>query len=186
MAWEHVERCGGRLEPLNKDQLTPAQRELRLATHQTLVKVTADIGRRRTFNTAVAAVMELLNAVGKFEDTSPQGLAVVQEAYELITTMLSPIVPHICHKLWHELGHTDTIIDRRWPEPDAAALVQDSLEIVLQVNGKLRGRITVPADATEDAVRTAALADANVRKWTEGKTIRKVIVVAGKLVNVVV
>ena len=100
--------------------------------------------------------------------------------------MLAPIIPHATHALWRELGHQDALIDRAWPEPDPAALVQDSLEIVVQINGKLRGRVTVPANASEDAVRETALADPQVHKWVEGKAIRKVIVVKGKLVNVVV
>jgi leucyl-tRNA synthetase len=159
---------------------------MRHAVHATLVKVTDDLGRRRVFNTAIAAVMELMNSLAKFDDTSPQGRAVVQEALELIVQMLAPIVPHVCHVLWRELGHTDALIDRRWPAPDPAALVQDNIEIVVQVNGKLRGRVTVPTNAVEEQVRQAALADPNVHKWIEGKPIRKVIVVPGKLVNVVV
>ena len=99
--------------------------------------------------------------------------------------ILSPIVPHICHALWQELGHPGAVIDVSWPEPDASALAQDSVEIVLQVNGKLRGRIVVPAAASEADIREAALADAAVLRWVEGKLIRKVIVVPGKLVNVV-
>jgi len=100
--------------------------------------------------------------------------------------MLSPIVPHVCHALWRALGHAGPVVDEPWPQPDPAALVQDSVEIVLQVNGKLRGRVTVPAGAEEAQVRAAALADPGVQKWIEGKEVRKVIVVPGKLVNVVV
>jgi leucyl-tRNA synthetase len=166
--------------------LSDAQRAMRRAVHATLVKVTDDIGRRRIFNTAIAAVMELMNTLAKFDDKSEQGRAIVQEALELIVQMLSPIVPHATHALWHELGHQDALIDRPWPRSDAAALVQDSLEIVVQINGKLRGRVTVPASASEDSIRETALADPNVQKWVEGKAIRKVIVVKGKLVNVVI
>jgi leucyl-tRNA synthetase len=166
--------------------LTEQQRALRHAAHATLAKVTDDIGRRRVFNTAIAAVMELMNTLAKFEDKSEQGRAIVQETLELIVQMLAPIIPHATHALWRELGHPDALIDRAWPEPDPAALVQDSLEIVVQINGKLRGRVTVPANASEDAVRETALADPQVHKWVEGKAIRKVIVVKGKLVNVVV
>jgi leucyl-tRNA synthetase len=167
------------------DALTGEQRDLRRQVHQTLVKVTDDIGRRRVFNTAVAAVMELMNALDRFSDVTDPGRGLRQEALEKIVLMLSPIVPHICHALWQELGHQGAIIDVRWPEPDAAALEQDSVEIVLQVNGKLRGRIVVPAGASETDVKEAALADAAVLRWVEGKPIRKVIVVPGKLVNVV-
>jgi leucyl-tRNA synthetase len=99
--------------------------------------------------------------------------------------MLSPIVPHTSHVLWQSLGHTDALIDRAWPKADPAALVKDVLEVVIQVNGKLRGRVSVAADSSEEAIREAALADPNVQKWVEGKPIRKVIVVKGKLVNVV-
>jgi leucyl-tRNA synthetase len=166
--------------------LTSPQRDLRRLTHQTLAKVTDDYARRRVFNTAIAAVMELMNAVGKFEDSSEVGRAVVQEALEMAVIMLSPIVPHACHALWHELGHTEAIIDVSWPKPDSEALLQDAIELVVQVNGKLRGRVTVPTGATEEQVKAAALADDNVAKWIEGKPLRKVIVVPGKLVNVVV
>jgi leucyl-tRNA synthetase len=166
--------------------LTPTQRDLRRITHQTLTKVTDDYGRRKVFNTAIAAVMELLNAVGKFEDRSDAGRAVVQEALEIAVILLSPIVPHICHALWHELGHTEAVIDVTWPQPDAQALTQDAVEIVVQVNGKVRGRVTVSTSATEEQVKAAALADVNVQKWVEGKPVRKVIVVPGKLVNIVV
>ncbi|MEQ1579641.1 MAG: leucine--tRNA ligase [Steroidobacteraceae bacterium] len=165
--------------------LTSEQRDVRRQVHQTLVKVTDDIGRRRVFNTAVAAVMELMNSLDKFTDSTDTGRALRQEALEKVVLLLSPIVPHICHALWQELGHEGAIIDVRWPEPDTAALAQDSVEIVLQVNGKLRGRIVVPAGASESDVREAALADAAVLRWVEGKPIRKVIVVPGKLVNVV-
>ncbi len=172
---------------LSSADLTDAQRALRRAAHATLAKVTDDIGRRRVFNTAIAAVMELMNTLSKFEDDSAAGRAIVQETLELIVQMLSPIVPHASQALWEALGHAgDPLIDRPWPKPDPAALVQDTIEIVVQVNGKLRGRVNVPAEATDDIVREAALQDANVQKWTEGKQIRKVIVVKGKLVNVVV
>ena len=166
--------------------LSEAQRGLRRAAHATLAKVTDDLGRRRVFNTAIAAVMELMNALAKFEDDTSEGRAVVREALELIVQMLSPITPHVCHALWRELGHEDALIDRAWPKPDPEALVQDTIEIVVQVNGKLRGRVSVRANASDDAVRTAALADEHVQKWVEGKPVRKVIVVKGKLVNVVV
>jgi leucyl-tRNA synthetase len=166
--------------------LTDSQRDLRHATHATLVKVTDDLGRRRVFNTAIAAVMELMNTLSRFTDTSAQGRAIVQETLELIVQMLAPIIPHATHALWKELGHDDLLLSRAWPQPDAAALVQDSIEIVVQVNGKLRGRITVPTGAAEALVREAALSDEQVQKWIEGKPLRKVIVVPGKLVNIVV
>jgi leucyl-tRNA synthetase len=130
--------------------------------------------------------MELLNSLAKFEDSSAQGRAVAHEALEIAVLCLSPIVPHATHALWHALGHTRAIIDERWPRADAEALKQSMLEIVVQVNGKLRGRISVPPSADEAQVRAAALADVNVQKFVAAMTVRKVIVVPGKLVNVVV
>jgi leucyl-tRNA synthetase len=172
-----------RLEPAS---LAPAQREMRRQVHETLLKITNDIGRRRTFNTAIAAVMELLNALARFDDRSAQGRAVMHEALEIVVLGLSPIVPHACHALWFELGHERAVIDERWPEPDASALVKDQVEVVVQVNGKLRGRVMVPATAGEAEVREAALADEGVQRFTDGKAIRKFIYVPGKLANVVV
>jgi leucyl-tRNA synthetase len=166
--------------------LDDAQRGLRRQAHETLVKVTTDIGRRRTFNTAIAAVMELMNAVARFDDRSPQGRAVVQEALEIVVLVLSPVVPHACHALWRELGHAGAVVDEHWPQPDAGALERAAVEVVVQVNGKLRGRVTVPVDADEAAVREAALADANVQRFMEGKPVRKFVYVPGKLANVVV
>jgi leucyl-tRNA synthetase len=196
MVYEHVE--GARVGEDSSDAslarssspeprvLSDAQRDLRRAAHATLVKVTDDIGRRRIFNTAIAAVMELMNTLAKFTDTSPQGRAIVRETLELIVQMLSPIVPHATHALWVALGHQDSLMDRPWPQPDPAALVQDSVQIVVQVNGKLRSHVTVAASADDEQIRAAALADAATQRWMEGKPPKKVIVVKGKLVNVVV
>jgi len=181
--YEHV--AAGPVDAGLPTSLSGEQGTLRRQVHQTLGKVTDDIGRRRVFNTAVAAVMELLNSLDRFADTTPAGRQLRQEALEKVVLMLSPIVPHICHALWQSLGHSGAVIDVRWPEPDPAALAQDTVEIVLQVNGKLRGRIVVPAGASETDVKEAALADAAVQRWVEGKPVRKVIVVPGKLVNVV-
>ena len=166
--------------------LTEAQRALRRHAHQTLAKVTDDIGRRRTFNTAIASVMELLNAVGRHAAATAGGRDVVQEALEIAVLSLSPIIPHVTHALWRELGHGTALIDEPWPAVDPAALEQSTLELVVQVNGKLRAHIKVAADADEASIRAAALADPNVRKYTGGAAIRKVIVVPGKLVSVVV
>ena len=165
--------------------LTGAQREMRHLTHQMLAKVTDDIGRRRTFNTAIAAVMELMNGLARFEDDSEGGRAVRQEALQIVVLTLAPIVPHACHVLWQALGQPGAVIDARWPEPDPVALTQDVLEIVVQVNGKLRGRIQVPATADEAAITQAALSDANVQRFVMDKPVRRVIV-KGRLVNVVV
>ena len=166
--------------------LDAPQKALRRVAHQTLVKVTDDIGRRRTFNTAVAAVMELLNAISRFEDRSATGRAVVQEALEIAVIALSPMVPHITHALWKELGHDAALVDLRWPSADAQALVQEEITLVVQVNGKLRSQISVAVDADETAVRAIALADETVRRFIGEATPKKVIVVPRKLVNVVV
>ncbi|HXQ30531.1 MAG TPA: leucine--tRNA ligase [Steroidobacteraceae bacterium] len=180
----HVTR--GRPVPLDPPALGAPARALRRLAHQTLAKVTDDIGRRRTFNTAIAAVMELLNAVHGFEDQDPQARAVVQEALEFAVLALSPVIPHITHALWRELGHERAVTEEPWPRPDPAALVQDAIELVVQVNGKLRGRVTVPAAAVDSEIRAAALADPTVRKFVGEQPVRKVVVVPGKLVNVVV
>jgi leucyl-tRNA synthetase len=172
--------------PLETASLSAAARELRHSTHTALAKATDDIGRRRSFNTAIAAVMELTNEIGRFEDLSPAGRAVRQEALEVAVLALSPITPHVCHTLWQALGHEGAIVNERWPAPDAAALVKDTIEIVVQVNGKLRGRVQVAADADEAIVRQAALQDESVIKFVGDKPVRKVIVVPGKLVNIVV
>jgi leucyl-tRNA synthetase len=130
--------------------------------------------------------MELLNAVNKLDHGSPQSRAVEREALDAVVLVLSPIVPHICHALWTTLGHDTAPVDERWPAFDESALEQDMIEIVVQVNGKLRGRIPVPADADQDTIAAQALADPNVLRFTEGKEIRKTIVVPGRLVNIVV
>jgi leucyl-tRNA synthetase len=151
-----------------------------------LAKVEDDIGRRRVFNTAVASVMELLNAVGRHTAQQPAARAVRQEALEIAVLCLSPIVPHVCHVLWQSLGQTEPLWRSRWRKADPGALLQDLVEVVVQVNGKLRGRISVPPGAADDQLRAAALAEETVRKHLEGREPRKIIVVRGKLVNVVV
>jgi leucyl-tRNA synthetase len=166
--------------------LNDAQRVVRRQAYQTLAKVTDDIGRRRTFNTAIAAVMELLNNLAKFTPLSEQDGEVMHEALEIAVLSLSPIIPHVTHALWAALGHATALIDEPWPAVDASALASATVEIVVQVNGKLRGHVSVPIDADEATVREAALADANVQKFVGGAPIRKVIVVRGKLVNIVV
>jgi leucyl-tRNA synthetase len=167
--------------------LDSAQRDMRRLVHATLAKVTTDIGRRRTFNTAIAAIMELMNALAKFDDRSTQGRAIVQEALDTVVLMLQPVVPHASHVLWHALGHQDAAVDQPWPRVDEAALVRESIEVVVQVNGKLRGRVTVPADADEEFVRAAALADEHVQKFVADKPVRKFIFrPQNKLANVVV
>ncbi len=143
------------------------------------------MARRHTFNTAVAANMELLNDIARFTDETAQGRAVRQEALEKVVLMLAPITPHICHALWQALGHADAVIDTRWPSVDDSALVQNTLELIVQVNGKVRGKIQVSASTGEADIKATALANENVQKFLEGLTVQKVIVVKGRLVNIV-
>ena len=186
--WSAVQNysAAGSKPALDIAALDDGQRDLRRKTHQTIAKVSDDIGRRYTFNTAIAATMELLNAVNRFEDSSEQGRAVVGEALEAVVLLLSPMVPHICHALWYVLGHETALVDVRWPAFDESALQQDMLEIVVQVNGKLRGRIKVATDTAKEEIAALALADENVQRFIAGKDVRKTIVVPGRLVNVVV
>jgi len=183
---EHAKRDSKVTTSLCDAQLSDSQKGIRRLTHETLKKVTDDIQRRNTFNTAIAAVMELINALYKFDDDSLTGIAVTQEALDTCILMLSPIVPHITHALWLELGHKEVIIDTPWPKVDEAALVKDNIELIVQVNGKLRGRIQVSANNSKTEIEKIALDDDNVKRFIDGKEIRKVIVVPGKLVNVVV
>ncbi len=180
---EHV--AAGPAPVLDAAALDDAQKKLRGKTHQTIAKVSDDIGRRYTFNTAIAACMELMNEIGKLKDDSDNARAVRQEALEAVVLMLSPIVPHITHALWQALGHDEAIVDARWPEPDESALVQDTIQIVFQVNGKVRGKMEIPADLPREEVEKLALENPNVQKFIDGKTVRKVIVVPGRLVNIV-
>jgi leucyl-tRNA synthetase len=181
---DHV--AAGAAAPLDTAALDDAQRAIRRQAHQTLAKITDDIGRRRTFNTAIAAAMELLNALAKFVQASPTDRSVMQEALEIIVLGLSPIIPHVTHVLWRALGHGTALIDEPWMAVDAAALQSSTISLVVQVNGKLRGHITIATGADEATVREAALADPNARKFIAGAAVRKVIVVPGKLVNIVV
>ncbi|WP_302138811.1 leucine--tRNA ligase [Halomonas alkalicola] len=190
---DHLEaerQAGGVAGGIDPAVLTEPQRELRRKTHETIAKASDDIGRRTTFNTAIAAVMELTNAIGRFHQgdnaAGDQDLAVAREAVEACVLLLAPIVPHACHALWAELGHQEPAIDAAWPGVDESALARDTIELVVQVNGKLRARIEVPASADKAAVEAEAFAAENVQRHTEGKTVRKVIVVPGKLVNIVV
>jgi leucyl-tRNA synthetase len=185
LVYDHVER--GTPPSLNVAVLDDRQKVLRRQVHETIQKCSDDIGRRFTFNTAIAAVMELTNTLNKFEDHSEQGRAVMQEALVSCVLLLAPIVPHITHHLWQQLRpEEEPVIDIAWPAVDESALARDSIELVVQVNGKLRGRVEVPADAGRDEVEKQALADENVKRFVEGNVIVKVIVVPGKLVNIVV
>jgi leucyl-tRNA synthetase len=179
--------AAGNTEAIDAAALTDDLKSLRRKTHQTIAKVSDDIGRRYTFNTAIAACMELLNAVNRLDAAATaQGRAVEREALDAIVLMLSPIVPHACHALWRALGHDSAPVFERWPAVDEAALEQDTIEIVVQVNGKLRARISVAADAARDHIAEQALADQNVMRFVADKEVRKTIVVPGRLVNIVV
>lgn len=183
--FDHVSAGAVSTAGLTQSELSTEQSALRRKTHASLQKVTDDMGRRQIFNTAVAANMELLNEINRFTDNSELGRKVVQEALEMITLMLSPITPHICHELWQALGHSDAVIDVAWPEVVEAALVQDSIELIIQINGKVRGKVSVSATDDEATVKAAALEHPNVKKFLETMKLNKVIVVKGRLVNIV-
>ena len=181
---EHV--ALGEVPSLNVGDLSAAGKALRRKTHETLQKADDDYGRRQQFNTVVSAVMELLNTVAKTELASDADRAAVQEAWVSAVLIISPIAPHIAHELWTLLGMSEPLVGYPWPVVDAAALEQDSLTLVVQVNGKVRGQVDVAKDADKDAILALAKADANVQRHLEGKTVRKEIVVPNKLVNIVV
>jgi len=182
--YQHVSL--GTADRVQPEALTDKQKSLRRQVHETIAKFSDDVGRRFTFNTAIAAVMELMNALNKFEDDSAQGRAVIQEALETATLLLSPIVPHVTHKLWQALGNQGAVMEHPWPQVDESALVREEIDLVVQVNGKLRGHISVPVDADRASIETAAQEEENVQRFIEGKGIVKIIVVPGKLVNIVV
>ena len=181
---EHV--ALGEVPSLNVGDLSAAGKALRRKTHETLQKADDDYGRRQQFNTVVSAVMELLNTVAKTELASDADRAAVQEAWVSAVLIISPIAPHIAHELWALLGMSEPLVGYPWPAVDTAALEQDSLTLVVQVNGKVRGQVDVAKDADKDAILALAKADANVQRHLEGKTVRKEIVVPSKLVNIVV
>jgi leucyl-tRNA synthetase len=183
MVHSHIE--GNISVELDTEALSDAQRDLRRKTHETIAKVNDDYGRRNTFNTAIAAVMELLNEVAKLSTNQPQTIAVRHEALNSAVLLLSPIAPHVCHSLWNLLGNSGAVANAAWPMLDESALVRSSIEMVVQVNGKVRGKIQVTADAAKEAVEALALEDSNVQRFTDGVTIRKIIVVPGRLVNIV-
>ncbi|KAL1039054.1 leucine--tRNA ligase [Haemophilus influenzae] len=171
---------------LDLTALSAEQKVLRREVHKTIAKVSDDIGRRQTFNTAIAAVMELMNKLTKASLESDQDRAVMAEALSAVVRMLYPITPHICFELWQALGNESNIDTAEWVKADEAAMVEDEKLIVVQVNGKVRGKVTVAADADEETVKTIAFADENVKKFVDNQHIVKVIYVAGKLLNVVV
>ena len=171
---------------LDVTALSADQKALRRDVHKTIAKVSDDIGRRQTFNTAIAAVMELMNKLTRAPLESEQDRAVMAEALSAVVRMLYPITPHICFELWKALGNESTIDNAEWVKAEEAAMVEDEKLIVVQVNGKVRGKVTVAADADEETVKTVAFADENVKKFTDNTQIVKVIYVPGKLLNVVV
>ena len=171
---------------LDVTALSADQKALRREVHKTIAKVSDDIGRRQTFNTAIAAIMELMNKLTKAPLESEQDRAVMAETLSAVVRMLYPITPHICFELWQALGNETAIDTAEWVKADESAMVEDEKLIVVQVNGKVRGKVTVAADADEETVKTIAFADENVKKFTDGQQIVKVIYVAGKLLNVVV
>ncbi|MCC5825437.1 leucine--tRNA ligase [Alkalimonas sp.] len=171
---------------LDTDALNNEQKVLRRELHKTIAKVTDDLARRYTFNTAIAAIMELSNKLQKAPLETEQDKAVMQEAVLALLQMLNPITPHLCQFLWRELGQQTALEDGNWPQVDSSALVEDEKLIVVQVNGKVRAKLTVAADASQDQVLAQAKADDNVQRYLEGVSIRKAIYVPGKLLNLVV
>lgn len=181
---DHVEQ--GVVTAYLRGELSTAAKALRLQLHQTIQKVDDDMGRRKTFNTAIAANMELLNALAKFDEQTPTARCVVQEVLEAITLMLNPIVPHLSQALWSALRPGTDLLDQAFPKADPNALVQDEIEIVLQVNGKLRGSLTVAKTADKAMLEQLALAHPAVEKQLAGAVPKKIVVVPGRLINVVV
>ena len=171
---------------LNESSLTQEERTLRRAVHKTIKKVTEDIEERFHFNTAIAAVMELLNVLQATELATAQYGAVIKEALESMVLMLAPFVPHITEELWQRMGHGIPLSETAWPAYDQEAALDEEKLIVVQVNGKLRSKITVPAGTDEDIIKSMALADEKVLPFISGEQVRKVICVPGKLVNIVV
>jgi leucyl-tRNA synthetase len=187
LANEHSQLCKSKdgVPTLAPSSLNKSQKALRREIHQTIEKVTDDLGRRQTFNTAVAKVMELLNSLQKTEMNDDQDIALLQEGLMAMVQLLNPITPHICEELWSLLGGEGELQTSAWPLVDSSALVEDEKLIVVQVNGKVRAKMTVSADISSEQAQQEALAQENVQPFIEGKTVRKVIYIAGKLVNIV-
>lgn len=175
----------GLVKEYDVSSLNSEQKSLRREVHKTIAKVTDDLDRRNTFNTAIAAIMELTNKLNKAPLTSDVDKAVMYEAVTAVVTMLAPITPHVCHELWSQLGNGENIDQAVWPVADKSAMVEDEKLIVVQVNGKVRSKLTVAADADEAFIKALGLEEENVKKFTDSKTIRKVIFVKGKLLNIV-
>jgi len=184
-SYEHLQ--AGDAAALAPENLNDTQKDLRRKTHETIAKVSKDYSERQTFNTAVAAVMELLNEINKLADRStPENLAVEREALESALLLLAPIAPHICHILWTSFGHKTDILNADWPACDEAALTRSTVEIVIQINGKVRSKLQAAVDADQDTLVAEATAQDNVQRFMDGKAIRKVIHVPNRLLNIVV
>jgi leucyl-tRNA synthetase len=177
---------GGAAAAVEPGQLNDEQREMRRLVHETIAKVDDDIGRRYTFNTAIAAIMELTNHLSRFEDSSEQGRAVLDEGWQAIVRLLNPVTPHICQALWARFGHQQPAHSAPWPVADEAARVRSVVELVVQVNGKLRSRLSLPAGSDKDTAVAQAMLDENVQRHIEGKTVRKLIHLPDRLLNIVV
>ena len=177
---------GRRPPTLSVATMTNVQRKVRRKIHMTIDKVNDDIGRRYTFNTAIAAVMEMINALSRCELKNDNDQAIMHEGVETAILLLSPIVPHITDALWAELGHTEPLIDATWPKSDPTVLEQNEIEMVVQINGKLRGKITVTKNTKQKQIENQAVEDEKVKRYLEGKTIKKIIVIPERLVNIVV
>jgi leucyl-tRNA synthetase len=182
--YEHLQQ--GVVATPDNGELAPELKSLRMQLHQTIAKVNDDLDRRHTFNTAIAAVMELMNALGKLNDSSLAARSLMQEALEDIVLLLSPIVPHICRALWCELKPGTELLDQAWPQVDYSALIQDEIELMLQVNGKLRGQMRVSKSEERSIIEQLALTNDQVQRFIIGQTVKKVVVVPGRLVNIVV
>ena len=187
--WVQVQKhiADGLVDKIDLPQLTSEQKNMRRQLHETIQKVGDDYGRRFTFNTAIAAVMEFMNALSKFDDSSANGRALKQEAYEAVTLLLNPITPHTSHALWQALGHSEaTLEDMPFPVVDTGALTRDTVKLAVQVNGKLRATIEVAVNTPKEEIERLAKAEPNVEKHIEAMTVKKIIIVPGKIVNIVV
>ncbi|WP_069942913.1 leucine--tRNA ligase [Pseudomonas putida] len=183
LAQAHVSQgLPGKLDVATLDD---AQKVIRRAIHAAIKQASTDVGQFHKFNTAIAQVMTVMNVLEKAPQATEQDRALLQEGLEAVTLLLAPITPHISHELWQQLGHAGSVIDAAWPSVDEQALVQDTITLVVQVNGKLRGQVEMPAAASREEVEAAARGNENVLRFIDGLTIRKVIVVPGKLVNIV-
>jgi len=171
---------------IDASNLSEEQKSVRQKTHLALQKVGDDFGRRHSFNTAIATMMELNNSISRFNDATEQGMAIKQEAIEIMIKCLSPVMPHVCHHLWFLLGGSDAVVESSWPKVDQSALVQENVQIIAQVNGKLRAKIIAPLDSNNQAVQETAMSDEKIKRFTENKEIIKVVVVPNKLINIVV